>query len=62
MSDIKIELNSQGIKAILQSEEMKSEVERVANNERKSDTHVKSFIGYNRAKAFIYPNTKRNPQ
>lgn len=60
MSNVKVELNSQGVKAMLQSDYMLSMVKSVAKDEAKANTHIKSFIGYNRAKAIIYPNTKEH--
>lgn len=60
MSEVKIKLNTKGIRNLLQSEDMKKEVERVANEKSGADTHIKTFIGFDRAKSIIYPNTKEN--
>lgn len=47
-------------KLILQSENVKAECEKVARSNSGSDTHIKSFIGFDRAHAIIYPNTKEH--
>jgi len=57
MSNFK--LNRDGVKTeILQSSWMKDYVEKEAKKRSGSDSHVKTFIGYDRAKAIIYPDTK----
>lgn len=61
MSKVKIKLNTKAIGNILKSEEMKQYVESVANQQKDSDSHIKTFVGFDRAKSFIYPNTKRHP-
>lgn len=45
---------------ILQADWMKSFIEQEANKKKDSNSHVKSFIGFDRAKAIIYPNTKEH--
>lgn len=45
-------------KEILQSDWMMDFIQKEADKKSGSDTHVKGFIGYDRAKAIIYPNTK----
>lgn len=47
-------------KEILQAPWMKEYIQSVAEKEKGADTHVRTFIGYNRAKAIIYPNTKEH--
>ena len=60
---VKVELDSAGIrKNILQSEDMLKYVEQVAESRADADTHIKSFIGFDRAQAIIYSNTKEYPE
>ena len=62
MAKIKFELDKAGVrKCILQSEEMLNYVTAQANTKCGNDQHVKPFIGFDRAKAIIYPNTKEHP-
>ena len=62
MSKVEIKLDKAGVrKCILQSPAMLSYVTGVANSKCGSDQHVKPFIGFDRAKAIIYPNTKEHP-
>lgn len=49
-------------KEVLQADWMKSFIEAEAQRQADSDSHIKSFIGFDRAKAIIYPNTKENPK
>ena len=49
-------------KEVLQADWMKSFIEAEALRMADSDSHVKSFVGFDRAKAIIYPNTKENPR
>lgn len=62
MSKVDVKLNTKAIGNILKSEEMKKMVESVAKQKAGSNTHVKTFIGFDRAKSIIYPNTKENPR
>lgn len=62
MSDFKFVLNTSAVKTqILQSPEMLALTEQYAQKEAGPDTHLKPFIGFDRAKTIIYPNTKENP-
>lgn len=45
---------------ILQADYMKSYIEQEALKRAGTDSHVKSFVGFDRAKSIIYPNTKEN--
>lgn len=57
----KFVLDTNGVKTeILQADWMKSYVEQEAQKRADADSHVKSFIGIDRAKAIIYPNTKEH--
>ena len=47
-------------KEVLQSDWMKTFIEEEANKQADADSHVKTFIGFDRAKAIIYPNTKEH--
>lgn len=47
---------------VLQADWMKEFIEQEAKKQAKSDSHVKPFIGVDRAKAIIYPNTKEHPK
>lgn len=61
MSKVKFELDKAGVKkCILQSSEMLAHVTQQANNRCGSGQHVKPFVGFDRAKAIIYPNTKEH--
>lgn len=61
MSKVKFELDRSGVrKCILQSQEMLEHVTSVASSRCGSDQHIKPFIGFDRAKAIIYPNTKEH--
>lgn len=52
-------LNAKGVRTqILQADYMKSYIEKEAQSRCGSDEHIKSFIGFDRAKAIIYPNRK----
>ncbi len=61
MSKVEVELNEKGIQALLKSNEVKEYVEKQAQSVASADSHIKSFIGKDRANVFIYPNTKRHP-
>ena len=57
----KFVLDTKGVRTqILQADWMKTFIEQEANKRADADSHVKSFIGFDRAKAIIYPNTKEN--
>ena len=61
MSKVKFKLDKSAVKReILQSDWMKSHIEEVAEKQADRDSHIKSFIGFDRAKAIIYPNTKEH--
>lgn len=61
MNDVKVTLNTAGIGKILKSAEVQQLVTSEAEKRSDSNTHIKSFIGFDRANAFVYPNTKENP-
>lgn len=57
----KFKLNNKTVKTeILQAGWMKSYIESEAQKQAGADTHVKTFIGFDRAKSIIYPNTKEH--
>jgi len=59
MSNTKFVLDKKAVKTeILQADWMLNHIESEANKKAGSDEHIKSFIGFDRAKAIIYPNTK----
>lgn len=61
MSKVEFKLDPKGVRSeILQADWMKSFIESEANKQADSDSHVKTFVGFDRAKAIIYPNTKEN--
>lgn len=49
-------------KEVLQADWMKTFMESEATKIADQDSHIKAFIGFDRAKAIIYPNTKENPE
>lgn len=62
MSNVKFELDTAAFrKLVLQSDEMLAMVTNKASSMATPDQHIKPFIGFDRAKAIIYPNTKENP-
>lgn len=62
MSEIEFVLDTTAFrKLVLQSPEMLSLTESEAAKRAGSDEHLKSFIGFDRAKTIIYPNTKEYP-
>lgn len=62
MSEIKFVLDTKAFRElVLQSPEMLSLTESEASKRAGSDEHLKSFIGFDRAKTIIYPNTKEYP-
>lgn len=60
MSDIKFKLDKTGVKQLLQSEETLKMCEDFAKSRKSSNEHIKSFVGFDRAKAIIYPDTKEH--
>ena len=62
MSEVKFELDKAAFrKLVLQSPEMLAATRKAAGQKAGPDTHLKSFIGYDRAMTIIYPNTTRHP-
>ena len=62
MSDVEFELDTVAFrKLVLQSPEMLALTESEARKIADADTHIKPFIGFDRAKTIIYPNTKEYP-
>lgn len=57
---IEVKLHGDGIKALLKSNEMLNLCESLAEKRKAPDQHVKSFIGFDRAHAIIYPDTEDN--
>lgn len=57
---VEIVLQRDGIKALLKSDEMLQMCESLAEARKSSDEHVKSFIGFDRAHAIIYPDIEDN--
>jgi len=56
-------LDTDGLRTeVLQADWMKDYIESEARSQADSDSHVVSFIGFDRAKAIIYPNTKEHPE
>ena len=58
---VKFELDKKGVGQVLKSKEMLDMLEKEAADRSDGDHHVKSFIGFDRAHAIVYPNTKENP-
>ncbi|MCR5236461.1 MAG: hypothetical protein K6E34_04565 [Lachnospiraceae bacterium] len=46
---------------VLQSDRMLEVTKRYAAERAGKDSHLKPFIGFDRAKTIIYPNTKEHP-
>ncbi len=62
MNDVKFKLDQAAFRSeVLQSSEMLNLTKEYAAKQGGKDTHMKPFIGYDRAKTIVYPNTKRNP-
>lgn len=62
MSKTKFKLDQAAFRRlVLQSPEMLALTESEANKRVKNKEHTKSFVGYDRAKTIIYPNTKEHP-
>lgn len=63
MSKVRFELDTAGVrKSILQAGYMYDYVKKTADSKCGSDQHIRPFIGFDRAKAIIYPNTKEHPK
>lgn len=63
MNKVDFKLDTKAVRTeILQADWMKSFIESVAVKEADSNSHIKTFIGFDRAKSIIYPNTKENPE
>lgn len=61
MSNVTFKLDSQAVRTeILQASFMESFIRQEAQKQAGADTHLRSFIGYDRAKTIIYPNTKEH--
>lgn len=57
MSNVQIKLDKAGVRTqILQADYMMSFIGSEALKKSSADDHVKSFIGFDRAKAIIYPD------
>lgn len=62
MSNVSVTLDTNAIKTeILQADWMLTFIESEADKRAGSGEHVKPFIGFDRAKAIIYPDTKEHP-
>ena len=62
MSNVRFELDKAAFgREVLRSHEMLSLTKEYASKQAGADTHLKSFIGYDRAKTIIYPDTKEHP-
>ncbi len=62
MSDVKFVLDKAAFRRlVMQSSSMLQLTEKYARQKAGSDTHLKPFIGFDRAKTIIYPNTKEHP-
>lgn len=62
MSNVEFKLDTAAFgKLVMQSPEMLKMTENEARKKAGADTHLKPFIGFDRAKTIIYPNTVRNP-
>lgn len=61
MSNVKIKLDGHAVRSeILQADWMQEYIEGVARQQAGADEHIKSFIGFDRAKSIIYPDTKEH--
>lgn len=62
MSSVEFKLDKKNFRTeVLQSKEMLKITEEYAQQEAGSDTHLKPFIGFDRAHTIVYPNTRRHP-
>lgn len=58
---IKVKLDFKGFrKNVLQADWMLAAIENVAQGQCGADEHIKSFIGFDRAQAIIYPGKEVN--
>lgn len=63
MNSASIKLDKRAVRTeILQADWMQSYIEQQALAQAGPDTHIKSFVGFDRAKTIIYPNTKEYPE
>lgn len=60
MSKSTFKLNKAGVRAMLQSDMMKPVIDEAAQKVASSDSHVKSFVGFDRYKAIVYPNREKD--
>lgn len=61
MSKVRFELDAAGVrKNILQAPYMLEYVRKTSESKCGSNEHSKPFVGFDRAKAIIYPNTKEH--
>jgi len=61
MSKVEFKLDKTAFRTeVLQSPGMLKAVESAARTKAGNDSHIKPFIGFDRAKAIIYPNTPRH--
>lgn len=59
MSKTQFKLDTTNVRhEILQADWMQEYIKSVAESQASYDSHVKAFVGFDRAKAVIYPNTK----
>lgn len=57
MNNIEFKLDTNAFrKEVLKADWMEKAMESAAKKERKGGTHIKTFKGFDRAKAIIYPN------
>ena len=62
MNNVKFELDHAAFrKNVLQADSMLEITKRYASQKAGNNTHLKPFIGFDRAKTIIYPNTRENP-
>lgn len=62
MNDVEFKLDKAAFRTlVLQSPEMLALTTSEAKKQAGSDVHLKPFIGFDRAKTIIYPNTKEHP-
>lgn len=62
MNKVEVKLDRKAIGNLLKSAEVKDMVAKVAEGKSSNDQHVKTFVGFDRAKSIIYPNTRKNPK
>lgn len=58
---VKFELDKKAVGRLLKSQEVLDLVKGEAEKHSDSESHIKSFIGFDRAHAMVYPDTERNP-